>query len=165
MNIREVEQKDFPEWHRLRCSLYPECTKEQLHSELESIYFRRTVVGELDYSVWVAEQSPEKLVGFVEMSIRNNVEEYESDRVGYVESLFVDENFRRNGVARDLVKNGLEWIFQNNCTEVIVDTDKSYVGACAFYLNLGFVEILQRENEVFYKKNCGSENESRCFAL
>lgn len=153
MNIREVSQKDFSEWLRLRCLLYPECSREQLFCELESIYFGRTIVAELDYSVWVAQQSPGKLVGFVEISICNDVAKIFSGRVGYVESLYVDENFRRNGVATHLIENGQKWISQNNCTEVIVDTYKSCFGACEFYLKFGFVEILQRENKVFYKKN------------
>ena len=92
----------------------------------------------------------------MEISIHNGVEEISSNRVEYVESLFVDEGFRRNGVARELIYKGEEWILQNDCEQVIVDTEKSCVGACGFCSNCGFEEVLLRENTVFYKRKVRS---------
>ncbi len=151
ISFREVTQSDFPEWQRLRVQLYPEEKPEGLLAEIESIYFKRCVVGELDYAVWVAEASNGKLAGFIEVSLRPEALECKSKPVGYIESLGVDADWRRKGIARTLVDRGQDWVTQKDCREFYVDTGPTYVGAIAFYLQYGFEEIQRDQEEILYR--------------
>ncbi len=152
MAVRQVTEEDFPEWLRMRKALYPECSSDQLKAEIESVYFKRTVVGEIDYSVWVEERSPGKLSGFAEISLRADAPQCGTSPVGYVESLFVDADFRRNGVGFKLLSKGQDWILQKNCSEFFVDTDTRCEGAIGFYENFGFQEMFRNKSEILYKK-------------
>lgn len=71
--IRQATKGDFDEWLRMRMLLYPELPAEELFSEIEKIFTDKTVVGELDYVVFVYEKNEKKLGGFVEISLRRKV--------------------------------------------------------------------------------------------
>ena len=101
--IREATENDFDEWLRMRVLLYPECDSQQLLSEIKTIFIRRTILGELDYHILVHEEERNKLSGFIETSIRKQLQGYQTSPVGYIESLYVDPINRRKGIARQLV--------------------------------------------------------------
>lgn len=150
--IRQVTTNDFGQWLRMRKLLYPECSQEELLSEIKKIFFEQTIVGELDYAVFVCEKDKETLGGFIETSIRQNVSKCKSSPVGYIESLYVDFDIRRNGIARDLVSESERWIIEKKCSEFAVDTDPGEKGSIDFYLSCGFAEIERTENEVLLVK-------------
>jgi aminoglycoside 6'-N-acetyltransferase I len=150
--IRQATTNDFDQWLRMRKLLYPECSQEELLSEIEKIFYEKSVVGELDYVVFVYEIETNTLGGFIETSIRQNVSKCESSPVGYIESLYVDTDIRRNGIGRDLVSESEKWIIEKNCTEFAVDTDPEEKGTIEFYLSCGFTEVERNENEVLFVK-------------
>ena len=71
--IRQAATNDFDEWLRMRKLLYPEYSQEELLSEIKKIFHEKTIVGELDYAVFVYEKGKNTLGGFIETSIRKNV--------------------------------------------------------------------------------------------
>lgn len=150
--IRQATKNDFGEWLRMRKLLYPEYSQEELLSEIKKIFHEKTIVGELDYAVFVYEKGKENLGGFIETSIRQNVSKCQSSPVGYIESLYVDSDIRRNGIARDLVSESEKWIIEKKCSEFAVDTDPNEKGSIAFYLSCGFAEIRRCENEILLAK-------------
>ena len=55
--IRQATKNDFDQWLRMRKLLYPECSQEQLLSEIKRIFYDKTIVGELDYAALVYEKN------------------------------------------------------------------------------------------------------------
>jgi aminoglycoside 6'-N-acetyltransferase I len=150
--IRQAVKNDFDEWLRMRKLLYPEYSQEELLSEIKKIFHEKTIVGELDYLVLVYEKDKKTLGGFIETSIRQNVSKCQSSPVGYIESLYVDSDIRRNGIARDLVIESEKWVIEKKCSDFAVDTDPNRKGSIDFYLSCGFTEVKRSENEILLFK-------------
>jgi len=150
--IRQAATNDFRQWLRMRKLLYPECSQEELLSEIKKIFHEKTIVGELDYAVFVYEKDKETLGGFIETSIRQSVSKCKSSPVGYIESLYVDFDIRRKRIARALVCESEKWIIERKCSEFAVDTDPGEKGSIDFYLSCGFTEVERSKNEVLMVK-------------
>ena len=73
--------------------------------------------------VLVAETDDGKLVGFLEASIRPFVEDCHTDHVGYLEGWFVEPDYRRYGIGRDLVRSAESWARNKGCTEMASDSE------------------------------------------
>src|SRR5215210_5887252 len=91
--VRPLEEKDFPEWLRLRQMLWDEVTAEEHIEEMRDIFEHHET-----QLVLVGETENNRLVGFLEASIRPFVEDCLTDHVGYLEGWFVESEFRRHGV-------------------------------------------------------------------
>lgn len=154
MTIRPVKEQDFPQWLCMRQALYPECTPEELQQEIELIYYKKSIVGELDYGIWVDEQADGKLSGFIEVSIRPEIQDCETSPVGYIESLYVDREFRRQGIASRLLNQAENWVQQNKLSILYVDTDLPYAAARALYADFGFERLLDKDPELLFRKRC-----------
>ncbi|MBN1975307.1 MAG: GNAT family N-acetyltransferase [Sedimentisphaerales bacterium] len=150
--IRQAAANDFDEWLRMRKLLYPEYSQEELLSEIKKIFHEKTIVGESDYAVFVYEKGKETLGGFIETSIRQNVSKCKSSPVGYIESLYVDSDIRRKGIARALVSESEKWIIERKCSEFAVDTDPGEKGSIDFYLSCSFAEIERSKDEILMVK-------------
>ena len=150
--IRQATKNDFEQWLRMRKLLYPESSQNELMSEIKKIFYDKTIVGELDYIVFVYEKNKLMLGGFIETSLRQKVSNCKSSPVGYIESLYVDSDIRRNGIARDLVRESEKWIKENGCSEFAVDTDPDEKGSIEFYLSCGFAQVRRSESEVLLIK-------------
>ena len=150
--IRNAAEKDFPEWLRLRKLLYPEDSAELLQSEIAKIYHEKSVVGELDYFVLVYSTMQDKLAAFIETSLRARVQQCNTSPVGYIESLYVDKDYRNKGIATELVNQSEHWVRTNGCSEFVVDTDPEYTESISFYRKLRFRKIRRSSEEVLLKK-------------
>ena len=150
--IRQITENDFDEWLRMREKLYPECDSQLLLSEIETIFSKKTILGELDYHILVHEDERNKLSGFIETSIRQKLPGYQDSPVGYIESLYVDPTHRRKGIARQLVVFSEKWIKSQNYNHFFVDTDPKHADAIQFYKSIGFKEVGSNEGEILFKK-------------
>ena len=150
--IRQATKNDFEQWLRMRKLLYPESSQNELMSEIKKIFYDKTIVGELDYIVFVYEKNKLMLGGFIETSLKQKVSKCKSSPVGYIESLYVDTDVRRNGIACKLVSESEKWIIRKKCTEFAVDTDPNEKGSIDFYLSCGFAEVRRSESEVLLIK-------------
>ena len=122
-------------------------------TEIKNIFYKKTIVGELDYVVFVYEKNRNALGGFIETSLRQNVSKCKSTPVGYIESLYVDPDIRRKGIASELVRESEKWIIEKQCSEFAVDTDPNEKGSIDFYLSCGFEEVQRNEEEVLLIKH------------
>lgn len=115
MIVRPVKDSDAEVWTELRTRLWP----DDGHLEEISHYFW----GQSDepQAVLVAELPPQGIVGCVELSIRSCVANCSSNRVGYIEGLYVVPRARHRGVARALVKASLAWARAEGCLEFASD--------------------------------------------
>lgn len=133
--VRSVSKKDFPEWLRLRKSLWDETGADEHHSEMRDI-FEHTETQ----LVLVAELENEQLVGFLEVSIRPFVEDCDSEQVGYLEGWFVQPEFRQHSIGKVLVKTAEEWARQKGCEEMASDAEIGNDLSLKIHLNLGYEE-------------------------
>ncbi len=133
--VREVTANDASEWFRLRKLLWDESSDDEHRTEMLDIYEHHET-----QLVLVAETEGEKLVGFLEASIRPFVEDCHSDHVGYLEGWFVEPEYRKQGIGRRLVKTAENWAREKGCTEMASDSEIGNDLSLSAHQNLGYEE-------------------------
>lgn len=114
--------------------LWPEHSTEELKKEFEGIIGG----GKSVVLLLVLEEQP---VGFAQCQLRNDyVEGTGSSPVGYLEGIFIEQDFRRRGHARELLAACEDWARDQGCTEFASDCELDNRDSLAFHLNMGFAE-------------------------
>ena len=86
----------------------------------------------------------EKPVGFAQCQLRRDyVEGTSSLPVGYLEGIFVMEEYRRRGIAQELVSACERWAIQKGCTEFASDCEMENELSLRFHIAMGF-EVANR---------------------
>ncbi|MGI6131658.1 MAG: aminoglycoside 6'-N-acetyltransferase [Bacillota bacterium] len=89
--------------------------------------------------VYLTENIP---VGFAQCSLRNDyVEGTESSPVGYLEGVFVKDEYCKKGIGKELVIQCEEWAKGKGCSEFASDCELSNAESLEFHLRLGFEEV------------------------
>ena len=139
MVIRAVEAGDRAEWLRLRLALWPDSAPEQEASEMDALlagYPSPTLMA-----AFVAPRPEGGLCGLVEVSIHESAPGCETDRVGYLEGWYVDEDWRGRGLGRALVEQAEAWARAAGCREMASDTTPAYPLSPAAHEALGYTEV------------------------
>lgn len=80
-------------------------------------------------------------VGFAQAGLRHDyVEGTESSPVGYLEGIYVEPQFRRQGIAGALLAACEAWSRAQGCTEFASDCELDNSDSLRFHLALGFGE-------------------------
>ena len=80
-------------------------------------------------------------VGFAQAQLRRDyVEGTDTSPVGYLEGVFVEEEFRKRGLGKALVSACEAWAREMGCTEFASDCELSNTQSLAFHLRAGFQE-------------------------
>ena len=109
------------------------------------------VLEELATELAVLMKSPEaavflgtadgQAVGFAQCQLRHDyVEGTETSPVGYLEGIFVEEEYRKQGYAKQLLTACENWAKEQGCTEFASDCELDNTGSLKFHLSLGFEE-------------------------
>jgi aminoglycoside 6'-N-acetyltransferase I len=133
--VRPLAETDISEWFRLRKLLWDELSDAEHKTEMMDIYEHTD-----SQLVLVAETDGGRLVGFLEASIRPFVEDCRSDQVGYLEGWFVENNYRKNGIGRKLVRTAENWAREKNCAEMASDSEIGNDLSLKAHQNLGYEE-------------------------
>jgi aminoglycoside 6'-N-acetyltransferase I len=133
--VRHLVANDASEWFRLRKLLWDELTDEEHRAEMLDIYEHYET-----QLILVAEIENGKLIGFLEASIRPFVEDCHSENVGYLEGWFVENDYRKNGVGRRLVREAENWAREKGCTEMASDSEVGNDLSLAAHQSLGYEE-------------------------
>jgi len=133
--VRPLAEADISEWFRLRKLLWDELSDAEHKTEMMDIYEHTD-----SQLVLVAETDGERLIGFLEASIRPFVEDCHSDQVGYLEGWFVEVDYRKNGIGRKLVRTAENWARSKNCTEMASDSEIGNDLSLKAHQNLGYEE-------------------------
>ena len=84
----------------------------------------------------------DKPVGFANVSIRYDyVEGCETSPVGYLEGIYVEDEYRKNNYARDLVEACEKWVKDKGIKEFASDCTLTNKDSLAFHLSIGFEEV------------------------
>lgn len=90
-------------------------------------------------------------VGFAQCNIRNDyVEGTKSSPVGYLEGVFVKNEYRMRGIGKKLLIQCEEWAKNKGCSEFASDCELNNAESLKFHLQLGFEEA---NRIICFKKN------------
>lgn len=112
VQIRKAQAGDRDSWLKMRHSLWPECSDRKHVLEMGQLL-------KSDGVVLVAEDSQGALVGFAEVSLRqDHVDGASICPVPYLEGWFVEARFRKQGVGRALMSAVEQWAISRGYTEL-----------------------------------------------
>src|SRR5215204_4761410 len=135
VTVRPLRETDLDEWFRLRKLLWDATSDDDHRSEMLDI---------LDHYetqlVLFAEAGPRRLVGLLEASIRPYVEDCATDHVGYLEGWYIEPEFRKRGIGRELVRQAEIWAIDRGCSEMASDAEIGNDLSLQAHLNLGYQE-------------------------
>lgn len=99
-----------------------------------------------DNCVFVATKSA-KVVGWIHGFYSMRIE---SDFFVEIGGLVINENFRRNGIGKQLVNKVIEWAELKDCKKVRVRCNVTRKESHTFYENIGFE--MNKEQKIFNKQ-------------
>lgn len=131
--IRKANHSDLDTLTELALKLWPDHEKTELKADMAAILEKH------DAAFFLAENG--EAVGFAQCQLRHDyVEGTESSPVGYLEGIFVAEEYRRQGIAKKLLAACQDWARQQGCGEFASDCELTNTESLAFHLRLGFIE-------------------------
>ena len=143
--IKQAEIKDLPMITELACKLWPDNTAEEMCAEMGEILAKTDSAFFLAY----VEDVP---IGFAQCQLRYDyVEGTDSSPVGYLEGIYVASEYRKHGIARELLAACETWAKSKDCTEFASDCELENVQSLQFHLKVGFEEA---NRIVCFTKSC-----------
>lgn len=80
-------------------------------------------------------------IGFAQCQLRYDyVEGTDTSPVGYLEGIFIKDEFQHNGFAKELLLECEHWAKKKNCSEFASDCELGNVSSLKFHLTMGFDE-------------------------
>ncbi|MBQ4564444.1 MAG: GNAT family N-acetyltransferase [Lachnospiraceae bacterium] len=144
MNILRVTSEQLQVLTELALLLWPRHAFDELKEEFSELLTQ----GEA--ALFLATKD-RKGIGFAHCQLRHDyVEGTESSPVGYLEGIFVREEYRNHGVARALVEACEDWAREQGCSEFASDCELTNTMSLKFHLSIGFEEA--NRNIHFCKK-------------
>jgi aminoglycoside 6'-N-acetyltransferase I len=134
--IRRLQERDIADWRRLRSSLWPQAAPDQIAQEMADLLAHPETMP-----VFVAEQPRGSLCGLVEVTLRETAVGCTTSPVGYLEAWYVDPEWRRRGIGRQLVAAAEAWARTQGCTEMASDTSQEYPLSPTAHTRLGYQEV------------------------
>ena len=118
-------------WAKMCVALWPDLTVEEvLKMNHEGLFKNEFLYIENGESV-----------AFLSLSLRSDyVEGTDSSPVGYIEGIYVAPDFRRKGIAEELIEHAKEWSRKFGCTELGSDCDVDNTLSRSFHTGVGFTE-------------------------
>lgn len=132
--LRTATISDLERVTKLALLLWPSHKFEELKEEMRGILSdEKAMIG-----LYLENDNP---IGFAQCQLRHDyVEGTESSPVGYLEGIFVDENHRMQGIAKQLLQHCETWAKEKGCTEFASDCELTNTDSLYFHLKLGFIE-------------------------
>lgn len=132
--IQKAEINDLPVLAELACRLWPDNSAEEMRTEFAEI------ISKSDAACFLAMEEG-KAVGFAQCQLRYDyVEGTESSPVGYLEGIYVADDYRKQGIAKLLLSDCESWARTKGCTEFASDCELGNKESLRFHLNVGFEE-------------------------
>ena len=132
--IRQADMRDLDPLTDLTLELWPDHSRQEMKTELQ----RQLSVERAVYFLAVEE---EKMAGFAQCQLRYDyVEGTESSPVGYLEGVYIREDWRKKGLARQLLETCEQWAKAQGCSEFASDCELSNLQSLEFHLKAGFTE-------------------------
>jgi aminoglycoside 6'-N-acetyltransferase I len=144
VRIAPAEPRHRTAWLEQRCRLWP---------DEDAAAMAREVVAMLapdPHKVGFHAVAGDTLAGFAEAALRHDyVNGCETSPVAFLEGLYVDPAYRRQGVARGLVAAAAQWGITQGVTEFASDALLDNLASHAFHRAIGFIET---DRVVYFRK-------------
>lgn len=141
MTITQADASSLEEWVQLSAKLFPDEAFDELHASYVDFL---TTQKEIGFLYWINHKS----VAFMNVSIRHDyVNGTDSSPVAFIEALYVLPEYRRRGIARELIAQAEQFAKENGITQLASDC------------------LLQNADSELFHKSCGFEEKERvvCF--
>ncbi len=135
MLIRAATEADTTEWVRLRTLLWADPDNDH-PAEIQAFWSRQA-----DRATFVCDRGNGKLGGFLETRMRDYAEGCKTDRVAYLEGLYVEANLRRQGIASQLIEAAEQWARSLGIVEMASDCLIDNSISRQTHLANGFAEV------------------------
>jgi len=133
--IRQADINDIEKIVVLAKLLWDNHNLEELRREFHNIILKDDAQVFLKYD-------EEMAVGFAQCQLRYDyVEGTKTSPVGYLEGIFIKENFRNKGYAKELVLACEKWAKLKGCLEFASDCELENQGSFEFHQAMGFQEV------------------------
>ncbi len=134
MEIRRATTDHVRQAAYLTLLLWPHNPLEEMESEME------VILSDKEQAVFLAWDG-EKAVGFAHCTLRHDyVEGASYSPTAYLEGIYVMEECRNHGIARNLLTACEQWAKEMNCSQLASDCELSNSGSLIFHLKNGFSE-------------------------
>lgn len=135
MVIRKAEKEELPILAELACRLWPYHTADEMLAE----YGGSIAMADAAFFLAYAEETP---IGFAQCQLRYDyVEGTSGSPVGYLEGIYVAEEYRKQGIAKSLLSACESWAKTKGCTQFASDCELTNTDSLQFHLNVGFEEV------------------------
>lgn len=132
--IKKAEIKDLQIIARLASALWSDCPESDLADGLSSALAN-------DDCAFFVKYAGGRAVGFAECGLRRDyVEGSSSSPVGYLEGIYIEEPYRRKGLAKELLSTCENWARAKGCREFASDCELNNDDSLSFHLKNGFEE-------------------------
>lgn len=133
LTVRKAEPVDLPTLAALGIQLWPEHTASEMEADFAGIMAQ----GGAFFLAFAGEAA----VGFAQCQLRRDyVEGTEYSPVGYLEGIFVSQEYRQRGAARMLLGACENWARDMGCREFASDCELHNTQSLRFHLSVGFQE-------------------------
>lgn len=133
--IKEAKIKDIISLVNLARELWQESSIEEL-SELF-----KSVINNNQEIIYIIKKE-NLVVGFAYFSIRKDyVEGSNTSPVGYLEGIYIKPEFRKKGLGKKLVDQGIVWAKEMGCKQFASDCEVDNHLSILFHKRVGFKEV------------------------
>ena len=142
--IKVAKKADCAVLAELALQMWHENTLSDLKDDFEKLTGAEDAVCFIKYA-------DEKPVGFAQCRLRRDyVEGTVTSPVGYLEGIFVLEEYRLRGYAKELLSSCEKWSKEKHCTEFASDCELGNDISFGFHIAMGFEEA---NRIICFKKN------------
>ena len=132
--IKEAEKADSTVLAELALHMWHDSSLSALRNEFEKL-------TEAEDSVCFIKYADERPVGFAQCNLRKDyVEGTRTSPVGYLEGIFILEEDRHLGYAKELLSCCEKWSKEKHCSEFASDCELGNDDSLKFHLAMGFKE-------------------------
>lgn len=131
--------KYFNDLIALELLLWPDNEYNELYEETKNLkdYFHGALINN-------------KLVGFIQIALRSEyVNGTSTSPVGFIEGIYIKEDFRKQGIARKLFEFAFTLVKEKGCSEIASDALIDNLDSQKFHEKMGFEET---ERVVYFSK-------------
>lgn len=131
--IKPVTKRDFEEWLRMGCALWPQYKPADLRSTFQDI------LKSPKQTAFLCVSPDGRPIGFANISMRvDYVEGSHSSPVGYLEGIFVEREYRKQGIGKRLLEAGERWAAGKGAMEMGSDAEFKNLKSHEFHRAVGF---------------------------
>ena len=135
MKVKKISKKNLKEVARMSLALWTDSSLEEEYEDAEEVLRskKKTCFLLKDKGAYV---------GYISLSLRKEyVDGMTSSPLTYIEGIYVDPAYRRQGLGEQLIALGAEWGKEKGCSQYASDTALYNTASISMHKKNGFKEV------------------------